>query len=202
MWDVVSDTYFLGFYCVDCPTVKQEKKLREQKLWHYKTVFHKSRFVLFPDCLEYYLLQMENLLMVFYFLSQEKVSLCSCPARERVAKCTLQTHQCEAIYLSDRRTKKHSGCFHYFFFLCYCLSLEWGTNHCNLLLFLLFFHLYSSFCRSLSVLWKSPKINKPKTWQWNKTMCGRVHAQENKMMIAVVNLIWQFLIPKYMTSRL
>lgn len=98
--------------------------------------------------------------MVFYFLSQAKVPLCSCSASEKVAKYTLQTHRCEAIYLSDRRTKTHSGCFGYFFFLCYCFSLEWGTNHCNFLLFLLFFQLYSSFRRSLSVLWKSPKNNK------------------------------------------
>lgn len=153
---------------------------------------------MFPNCLDYYLLQMENLLWFFYVLSQEKVPLSSCSASEKVAKCTLQTHQCETIYLSDRRTKKHSGCFGYFFFLCYCFSLEWGTNHCNLLLFLLFFQLYSSFRRSLSVLWKSPKNNKTQSWQWNKTMCGSMHAQENTM-IAVVNLIWQFLILKYMT---
>lgn len=150
---------------------------------------------MFPDCLEYYLLQMENLLWIFIFCPRRRYH-CSCSARERVGKCTLQTHRCEAIYLGDRRKKKHSRCFGYFFFLCYCFSLEWGTYHCNLLLFLLFFQLYSSFSRSPSVLWKSPKNNKIKTRQWNKTMCVRVHAQEKKIMIGVVNLIRQFLVLK------
>lgn len=105
----------------------------------------------FPYSPDYYLLQIENrgVREVVCVSSQEKVPLCRCSAREKVVNCKLETRRCEAIHLSDRRTRKHSGCSGFFFFLCYCFSLESGTNHCNLLLFLLSFQLSSSFCRSL-----------------------------------------------------
>lgn len=182
MGDVVSDaSFFEVLLCVWLSyswTGKKNKVSKNSGIAN--SISQKQICPVFPDCQEYYLLQMENLLGFFIFCPRRRYH-CSCSARERVAKCTLQIHWCEAIYLGDRRTKKRSGCFGYFFFLCYCFSLEWGTNQCNLLVFfLLFLQLYSSFCRSLSVLWKSPKNNKTKTWQWNKTMCGRVHAQEKK----------------------
>lgn len=169
--------------------------LRWPELWYCRADFHKSRFVLcfcIPWNITCY--RWKNI----YFLSQENL-LFICSAREKVANCLLETCQCEAIHLSDMRTRKHSGCLGFF-----CsFSLESATNHCNLLLFLLSFQLSSSFAGLLSVLWKKKNTptnqNTTDTQLWNKTMCGSACAQENKMTIAVVNLIWQLLILEYLT---
>lgn len=145
---------------------------------------------MFPYSLEYYPLQLEKY-MIFFPPGRR---YCSVDVQPEVANCTLEICQCEDIHLSDIRTRKLSGCLSFFFFLCYCFSLESGTNRCNLLLFLLSFQLSSIFFRSLDGI-----VEKNSMQFWSKAMRVSVHAQENKITIAVVNLIWQFLILEYLT---
>lgn len=79
MWDVVSDGSFFGFSCVfEGPTVKQEKNKVNKNSGIAKQYFTKADLSCVSSLPGILPVTDGKSVMAFYYLSQEKVPLCSC----------------------------------------------------------------------------------------------------------------------------